>query len=238
MSNKAPSAQPRQRCLVVQIETGYRCGLDAGHSGEHTVLSPSNAPWFGLKGDVPAPLASQPQAPLDQLETAAAQLLIEIAFMLPRGTDISKHPISAKLRAFAAAIRADVLAASRPQEPALETPDYCKDCRNCQLKRQLAASEAAILAHEAKRASQREHADLRQRLALAPTVPDDETVSCEGCGKPTADIYITNDEVELCKSCYEEVPVTEHGQGGPFKADQSTRLTPRADLRQRLEEKA
>lgn len=40
----------------------------------------------------------------DEVAQAAAQLLIEVAFLVPRGTDLQTHPISEKLRRYKAAI--------------------------------------------------------------------------------------------------------------------------------------
>lgn len=40
----------------------------------------------------------------EEVDDAAAQLLIELAFLLPRGTLVSKHPIAEKLQAYVAAI--------------------------------------------------------------------------------------------------------------------------------------
>lgn len=40
-----PLTGPLVRCASVSGE-GWRCGLQAGHEGNHTVLAPSDAPWF------------------------------------------------------------------------------------------------------------------------------------------------------------------------------------------------
>ncbi len=47
-------------------------------------------------------------------EAAAAQLLIEVAFLLPEGTDVRQHPIAAKLLAFTTATRAAALSQRTP----------------------------------------------------------------------------------------------------------------------------
>lgn len=43
-------------------------------------------------------------------EAAAAQLLIEIAFLLPKGTDITRHPIAHKLLAYRKAVQENAVA--------------------------------------------------------------------------------------------------------------------------------
>lgn len=42
----------------------------------------------------------------DEVAQAAAQLLIEVAFLVPRGTDLQTHPISEKLERYKQAIEA------------------------------------------------------------------------------------------------------------------------------------
>jgi hypothetical protein len=53
-------------------------------------------------------------------ESACAQFLIELAFLLPRGTDLKTHPLSDKLVAYVEAIRVAQLAATHAAIRALQ----------------------------------------------------------------------------------------------------------------------
>jgi len=71
------------RCGALQPGTGFRCGLWVGHDGEHTVLTPSAAQWFGVAQtgdaasaavgktnpancDLPSPILPSPSAQADE----------------------------------------------------------------------------------------------------------------------------------------------------------------------------
>lgn len=62
---------------------------------------------------------SRSRAPQEAIDDAATQLLIEIAFLLPMGTNVRRHPIAKTLLAFTAAVRAEALAS--PPAPEEET---------------------------------------------------------------------------------------------------------------------
>ncbi len=68
-----------------------------------------------------SPVRAEPPAPQpdEAVEAAAAQLVIEIAFLVPRGTDLRTHPISRKLEAYKLAVEKRARAASRAVPPAV-----------------------------------------------------------------------------------------------------------------------
>lgn len=87
--------------------------------------------------------------PQEELESATAQLLIELAFLLPKGTNVITHPMAAKLAAWKRAItRAAVL--DRPAPPQTQRGDCLglnaqeeADAMDAYLRRQRAASRPA-----------------------------------------------------------------------------------------------
>lgn len=69
-----------KRCAAFQPGTGLPCGLPAGHDGEHTVLMPSDVPWFddyASMGDDPRPLALD-AAPRDDSVSVPRVLLFKL----------------------------------------------------------------------------------------------------------------------------------------------------------------
>jgi hypothetical protein len=67
-------------------------------------------------------MTSTPQQ--ERIEKAATKLLIELAFLMPRGTDLNTHPISSALVEYKAAIEAGAT-----PEAASQTPEgLCTAC--------------------------------------------------------------------------------------------------------------
>jgi len=66
------------------------------------------------------------------VDDAAAQLLIELAFLVPKGTHLHTHPISEKLTAYKKAIEARAAALAK-QEPSGDLQDARDAIKLCQV---------------------------------------------------------------------------------------------------------
>jgi hypothetical protein len=141
---KLPDMNPPEAWLDPDGDVGFDWDLGRGAVLSASIRGDGRVAWAGLIGDwkatgnflLPAwpddfvdalkridARAALPPAPApdvqERLDAATAQLLIELAFLLPKGTDVMKHPIAAKLIEFRDAVRvAEASALARPRTPA------------------------------------------------------------------------------------------------------------------------